>query len=88
MIYENVCWACEEIFITGRKNKKTCSKECSFQWQFEKRKIYMREMRNLAIELGNCPSCFKHKENLKYSICSECREKQRIRYKKNKQKGL
>ena len=40
-------------------------------------KQYIREMREVAREIGNCPRCFQERDNPKYKICSRCRLYQR-----------
>lgn len=52
----------------------------------ERSKIYHQEMREIAIELGNCSNCYGPNENpLKYKECFKCREYYRLyRLKKKK----
>ena len=88
MIHKKVCLICEEAFVTGRKARKFCSKECSFKADLERRKVYIKEMRKIAIEIGDCPNCFRHKENIKYINCFKCREKGRVKSRSLKHKHL
>lgn len=46
-----------------------------------KQKEYMKEMREAANLLGNCISCFKEKESIKFKTCSKCRENRKKYYK-------
>ena len=39
-------------------------------WQ----KTYKKEMSKIAREIGNCPICFKLRDNPKYKNCSKCRK--------------
>lgn len=48
-------------------------------------KDYPKELRKIAIELGNCSHCFKPKENPNYKMCDKCREWQREYYHKKKE---
>lgn len=40
----------------------------------KKHKEYVREMRMIAREIGNCSHCFKPKDNPNFKTCSRCRE--------------
>lgn len=55
------------------KNKKILIKKVS---------DYMKELRELSLELGNCTICHKTKSNPNYKTCLDCRIKQR-KYGKN-----
>ena len=56
----------EEIAI-NKKNKKEGRREYS--------KRYCKEMRETAISIGNCSSCYKEKENSPFKMCLKCRLK-------------
>jgi len=45
-----------------------------------KQNEYRKEMREIAIELGNCSKCFQEKDNPKFKTCSKCRAYFRARY--------
>jgi hypothetical protein len=45
---------------------------------------YHKEMREVAIDLGNCVTCFKEKEDPRYKQCFECRKYAREWYHNNK----
>jgi len=38
-----------------------------------KQNEYQKEMKEIAIEIGNCSVCFKEKDNPKFKTCSKCR---------------
>jgi signal recognition particle subunit SEC65 len=43
----------------------------------EEHNLKQKELREIAIELGNCSSCYQEKDNPKYKTCSKCRKYQR-----------
>jgi len=51
-----------------------------------KQKEYKREMKKVALDVGNCPQCFQPKEDLTYKICAKCRKYHRDYYNAHKKK--
>lgn len=65
---------------TGRyltKKESHARKEIKKRQRLNKVKNYLKEMRELSIEIGNCTCCFKVKEESKFKICKKCRLKRR-----------
>jgi len=75
-----ICSNCDEGFLTHIRNKKCCSDKCIKEKKLRNQRQRFKEMREIAIELGNCSSCFKEKDNPKYKRCFKCRKKFRDYY--------
>lgn len=57
-----------EDYLGIKKRRRT------YREVMDLRNNYKKSLREIAIELGNCSSCFKPKENVKYRMCGKCRE--------------
>jgi hypothetical protein len=53
--------------------------------RYKKKALYNKELREICKEIGNCPHCFKPRDNPKYKHCDRCREYQRKQKQKEKQ---
>lgn len=65
------------LLLKKYRNSKNKSQKKHRKHTNAKRSVYYKEMREAAKSLGRCTKCFQEKENLKYKMCSKCREKLR-----------
>jgi len=84
MIYKRICKNCKEVFYTKTANSRYCCEKCRKEGKKSIALERAKELREISKEIGNCTVCHKPKENPKYSLCFECRERYRKLYHKNK----